>query len=163
MILIQLSRMSVKTHANFANWDKLLHATATHCSMLTSVWLTVNLHQSNDWQWQIEKRSSYIVWVCFWTRQLSNRIALSCHTHRTQFDFHHISYSWFIWEYLQVVSLEFVSFRVICAYTHDKATAMQAISIILSVNAARHSSSLCNNRNHKRNKALIEVANPSTC
>lgn len=33
------------------------------CSMLTSVWLTVNLHQSNDWQWQIEKRSSYIVWV----------------------------------------------------------------------------------------------------
>lgn len=63
MILIQPSCMSVKTHANFANWDKLLHATATHCSMLTSVWLIVNLHQSNDWQWQIEKRSSYIVWV----------------------------------------------------------------------------------------------------
>lgn len=164
MILIQPSCMSVKTHANFANWDKLLHATATHCSMLTSVWLTVNLHQSNDWQWQIEKRSSYIVWVV--TRpdnyQIVSHFLVILIVHNLIFSTFLI-YSWFIWEYLQVVSLEFVSFRVISAYTHDKATAMQAISIILSVSAARHSSSLCNNRNHKRNKALIEVANPSTC
>lgn len=119
---------------------------------------------SIEWLTMTNRKTQFLYSVsCNSPRQLSNRITLCCHTHRTQFDFQHISYSWFIWEYLQVVSLEFVSFRVISAYTHDKATAMQAISIILSVSAARHRSSLCNHKNHKRNKALIEVANPSTC
>lgn len=139
----------------------------TNCCMLqrrmqyVDVCLADCKFTSIEWLTMTNRKTQFLYSVSlFLTRQLSNRIALCCYTHRTQF---HISYSWFIWEYLQVVSLEFVSFRVICAYTHDKATAMQAISIILSVNAARHSSSLCNNKNHKRNKALIEVANPSTC